>query len=85
MSSGNVLSLPPYFLVLITHCNFLTIFEEILRLGLGFVSPHAFRVSHNTQHILHSIAIVYVQVFELLHEFVVENLGKSLQLDDARG
>jgi hypothetical protein len=32
-------------------------------------------------HILHSIAIVYIQVYEFLHEFVVENLGNTSQVD----
>ena len=84
MSSGNVIYLSPYPLVPLTHCKFLTNFGEILGLGLGFVSPHAFRVSHNTMHILHSIAIVYIQVYEFLHDFVVEILGNISQIRQTR-
>ena len=35
-------------------------------------------------HILHSIAIVYVQVYEFLHDFVVEILGNISQIRQIR-
>jgi hypothetical protein len=76
MSSGKFLSLSLYLYVLLPIAYSRGRVEKKLRLGLGFISPHSIRVSHTTMHIFHSTAIVYVQVYEFLHVFVVEFLGK---------